>query len=80
MSKSRIKDRAKQGKVNTITSEIEGFMLEFEPNSKEDKASMLSYFSAIVCQLDTDIAIDVMENFGEEGKNQALAIKINYGY
>ena len=45
-----------------------------------DKSSMLSYFSAVICQLDTDIAIEVMEHFGEEGKHQATAIKVNYGY
>jgi hypothetical protein len=67
-------------KVNTITSEIQGFLMEFPPDYESDKESILSYFSAIICQLDTDIAISVMENFGKEGKNQALAIKVNYGY
>ena len=69
-----------EGKVNTIISEIEGFMLEFPPQYETDKESMLGYFSNIICQLDTDIAIEVMEHFGEEGKHQAKAIKVNYGY
>ena len=36
-------------KVNTIISEIEGFMLEFTPQNKSDKESMLSYFSSVLC-------------------------------
>ena len=67
-------------KVNTIISEIEDFMFEFTPQNKSDKESMLSYFSSILCALDVDIAIGVMRELGEEGKHQALAIKINYGY
>jgi hypothetical protein len=70
----------KQANVNTIVSEIEGFMMEFPPEHDTDKESMLGYFSEIICQLDTDIAIDVMNNFGKAGKNQAMAIKVNYGY
>jgi len=34
----------------------------------------------MLCALDTDIAIEVMKELGDEGKHQALAIKINYGY
>ena len=73
-------DKERQGKVNTIISEIEGFMFEIPPKYETDKESMLSYFSAVICQLDTDIAIEVMEHFGEEGKHQSKAIKVNYGY
>ena len=67
-------------KVNTIISEIEDFMFEFTPQNKSDKESMLSYFSSMLCALDVDIGIGVMRELGEEGKQQALAIKINYGY
>lgn len=69
--------RKDKGKINTIISEIEGLMLEEPP---KDKAVFLGYISNILCQLDTDIAIEVMENFGEEGKHEAMAIKVNYGY
>jgi len=55
-------------------------MFEFGMTLTDDKSSMLSYFSAVICQLDTDIAIEVMEHFGEEGKHQSKAIKVNYGY
>jgi hypothetical protein len=63
--------------VNTIISEIQGLMVEEPP---KDKGIVLSYISSIICQFDTDVAIEVMKEFGEEGKNQALSIKINYGY
>jgi hypothetical protein len=66
-----------QAITNTIISEIQGFMSEEPPRDKE---VFLGYLSAIICQFDTDVAIDVMKEFGEEGKHKALAIKINYGY
>jgi hypothetical protein len=73
-------DKERLGKVNTIASEIEEFLMEFPPQYEGDKESILGYFSKVICQLDTDIAIEVMNQFGKEGKNQALAIKVNYGY
>jgi len=70
-------DRERLGKINTITMELNDLLQEHEI---KDKESFLSGVSSIICQLDTDIAIEVMESFGEEGKNEALSIKINYGY
>ena len=67
----------KKAIANTIISEISGLMLEEPP---KDKEVFLGYLSSIICQFDTDIAIDVMNEFGEEGKQEALGIKINYGY
>ena len=58
--------KERQGKVNTIISEIVGFMLEFPPQYETDKESMLGYFSNIICQLDTDIAIEVMIDFDRD--------------
>jgi len=63
-------------KSNSISSDVSNYLLEFEPNKEE----FLSFVSSILCELDTDIAIGVMNNFGKEGKEQALAIKINHGY
>ena len=54
--------------------------MEHPPEYLTDIESMLGYFSKIICQLDTDIAIEVMEHFGKEGKHQSMAIKVNYGY
>lgn len=73
-------DKERQSKVNTIISEIEGFMLEFSPQYETNKESMLGYFSNIICQLDTDIAIEVMNHFGKAGEHQVMTIKVNYGY
>lgn len=73
-------DKERQGKVNTIISEIEEFMFDIPPRAGVDKESMLRCFSNIICQLDTDIAIEVMNHFGQAGEHQAMAIKVNYGY
>ncbi len=70
-------DKERQGKVNTIISEIEGIQLELDIQNWD---VLLGYISNIICQLDTDIAIEVMEHFGKAGEHQAMAIKVNYGY
>jgi len=70
-------DKERKGKVNSITCDVESLLDE---HNIEDKESFLSDISSMLCQLDTDIAIEVMENFGDEGKHQATAIKVNYGY
>ena len=72
-------DKERQGKVNTIISEIEEIMVELKP-MKSEKEIIISYIANILCQLDIDIAIDVMEGLGEAGEYQAMAIKVNYGY
>ena len=70
-------DKERQGKANSIKSDLRNLLSE---HSIVDKESFLSDISSIICQLDTDVAIDVMEDFGEEGKYQSTAIKVNYGY
>lgn len=70
-------DKRKVGIINTITMDLSDMMHE---HKIKDKDEFLNSISNIICQLDTDIAIEVMESFGEEGKNIALGIKINYGY
>ena len=70
-------DKERQRKANSIKSDLRNLLSE---HSIVDKESFLSDISSIICQLDTDIAIDVMENFGEEGKYESTAIKVNYGY
>ena len=70
-------DKERQGKANSITMDLWNMLSE---HNIVDKQSFLSDMSSIICELDTDIAIEVMNNFGEEGKYQSDAIKINYGY
>lgn len=66
-----------EAKINVITSNIEELINYLNLDAKED---FLSSMSEIICQFDTDIAIGVMERLGPEGKEQAMAIKVNYGY
>ena len=73
-------DKERQGKVNTIISDLRNMLYEFEPQSKDDKQLLLEYISDIICQLDTDIAIEVMEDFGYEGREVARGVKVRYGY
>jgi len=72
-------DKERQGKVNTILCEIEEIMVELKPMDME-KELIISCIANILCQLDTDIAIEVMEGLGEPGEQQAMAIKVNYRY
>ena len=66
-----------RGKINTIISEIRGLILETNPS---DEDSFLNYIGNMLCQFDTDIAIEVMNDLGDEGKREALRIKVVYGY
>ena len=69
--------REKKHRVNTIIMDIESLLSEHKITDRE---SFLGDLSNIICQFDTDIAIEVMEQFGKEGEDQAMAIKVNYGY
>lgn len=70
-------DSERVAKVNHITSTISEMISE---RSIDDLEDFLSSMSSVICQLDTDVAIEVMKNFGKEGEYQAMAIKVNYGY
>ena len=62
---------ANEKKTNYIISTIR----DSDLTSREE---LINVFSQIICQFDTDVAIAVMEGIGE--KDEALAIKVNYGY
>jgi hypothetical protein len=79
--------KAKQSKcelklINYIASVIENS--EISNNQMPTDEEFLSMCSDIICQFDTDVAIEVMnklaERYGDVAKNQALSIKVNYGY
>ena len=70
-------DKVQEAKINQLCSDIEGMASEL---AISDREAYLSYISSIICVFDTDIAIEVMERQGTEGKYQAMAIKVNYGY
>jgi hypothetical protein len=64
-------------KANSIAYDVNNLLSE---HNITDKESFFSDISAILCQFDTDIAINVLERFKDEGQEQALSIKVNYGY
>ena len=64
-------------KINHISSDLESFIMELNP---KDLDLFLGYISDILAVLDTDIAIGVLERFGEVGKEHARCIKVEYGY
>jgi len=70
-------DSEKMGKANSIAFDVNNLLSE---HNIQDRESFFCDISAILCQLDTDIAINVLERFKGEGQEQALAIKVNYGY
>lgn len=70
-------DKVKQGKANTVISEIRNLLLE---QPELDKEILLGYMGDILCQFDTDIAIEVMDEFGDEGREVSHGIKVRWGY
>lgn len=64
-------------KINTIICDMESLI---QRHDIWDKDSFLGDISSILCVFDTDIAIEVLKEFGEEGEYHAHAIKVNYGY
>jgi hypothetical protein len=70
-------NQEQDAKINVITSNIEEILNQ---NQISDRVDFLSSMSEIICQFDTDIAIGVMERLGPEGREQAMTIKVNYGY
>jgi len=70
-------NKEQEEKINCITADIEELMNFYDV---DDRSYFLSMMSSILCELDTDITIGVMERLGPEGKDEALAIKVNYGY
>ena len=70
-------DNQRQGKANTIIMEIEEFLSEtvrVDPINGMDETDVLEFFADIISQLDTDIAIEVMEHF-PKGKDIAKMMK-----
>jgi len=74
--------KTKESIANYIASTIKNS--EVANDQKPTPDEFLSMCSDIICQFDTDVAIQVMdkltERFGEDAKQQSLSIKVNYGY
>lgn len=70
-------DKERQDKATLIISEIEEFLSEsvrIDPINGMDETDVLEYFADIISQLDTDIAIRVMDHF-PEGKDISKMMK-----
>jgi hypothetical protein len=74
--------KTKEQKINYISSVIRNSEIAYDKMPTPEE--FLSMCSDIICQFDTDIAIEVMKNletrFGESAKDQGISIKVNYGY
>jgi len=69
----------KQKKINYLISTVRDSEIQGTPDWMW--VEYLSIMSQVICQFDTDIAIAVMGGIGDDvGKEQAQAIKVNYGY
>ncbi|MFM2010932.1 MAG: hypothetical protein RLZZ479_1323 [Bacteroidota bacterium] len=68
--------------VNFISSTIEDSWVAYGKTLTPEE--FLNICSQIMCQFDTDVAIQVFDklskSFGEIAKNESLSIKVNYGY
>ena len=63
-------------KLNTIKSDVQDLCW-----GREDRLDILSSVSSILCEINPDIAIQVMEHIGDdEALHQAMSVKVNYGY
>jgi len=62
--------------INRLSSTLFQFISEW------DKEKALEYFSALMldAKIDSEIVVEVLEKFGEEGKEEARAIKVNEGW
>lgn len=66
---------------NHLNSELSGFLNEFE-STQPNREDVLRFFSVILCaaKVDSRITVDVLEKFGEDGKEQAMCIKVTEGW
>lgn len=68
---------------NRLTSDLQNLMYEYESDDLT-KEVLMNYFSTFLLDADVDstIVVEVLEDnsFGEIGKQEALAIKINEGW
>ena len=66
---------------NCLKSELQNMISEFKAETLTEE-SILNYFSIFLrdCKVDSKIIVNVLEQFGDLGKSEALAIKINEGW
>ena len=67
--------------INSLTMDLNSCLSELENNTLT-KVSMLNYFTCFMqdVRLDSRLTVEVLEQFGEEGKQEAMLLKINEGW
>jgi len=67
-----------ESKLNTIVSDIQDILLETEPKHSKE---ILQSITSILCEWDTDIAIEVMDEIRTDEANECSRwVKVTYGY
>jgi hypothetical protein len=72
-----------QIKANCLSSDLQNMLYECcKEESGLQESLILSYFSDLMesAKVNTDVTIAVLEQFGEDGKNEARNLKIKWGY
>ena len=66
---------------NCLSSELRNLITEFNKGHLSEEL-ILNYFSIFLqdAEINSKIIVNVLEQFGDLGKNEALAIKINEGW
>lgn len=66
---------------NCLKSELQSMISEFKAETLTEE-TILNYFSIFLrnSKVDSKIIVNVLEQFGDLGKSEALAIKINEGW
>lgn len=66
---------------NCLKSDLSNLVLEFENGSLTEEG-IYNYFASFMrdAEVDSKITVNVLEQFGDLGKEEALSIKINEGW
>ena len=73
--------KTKEEIENCLSSELGNMVSEFR-NGTLTEELIYNYFKNFLCdsEVDSRITVNVLERFGELGKQEALCIKINEGW
>ena len=76
-----IKTQKQKEKENRLVGRLSEMSRQFKAGHMSE-ALILSYFSQFMtdADVDSDITVNVLEQFGEAGKSEAMIIKVNEGW
>ena len=71
-----------QIKANCLYSDLSNMLHECCTAEGPSKDLILSYFSDLMesAKVNTDVTIEVLEQFGDEGREEARNLKVKWGY